>query len=221
MIWQFQHGYAEPRYWVDEKEGRAALLGRTEDSGQKLDYQSYRLGFRDISASTNERTLVSSVIPPAFHGNKIPTVKVVAENGQSISNSEQLFLCSAWNSFVLDFMIRMKVTTTLNFFYLYQLPVPRLTEGDACFAEIVERAAKLICTAPEFDDLAKKVGIKSHKNGVTDPAQRQKLRAELDALIAHLYGLTETEFRHILTTFPLVDESLKAATFNEFLKLEK
>jgi len=33
--------------------------------------------------------------------------------------------------------------------------------------------------------------------------------------------VTETEFRHILTTFPLVDESLKSATLNEFLKMKK
>ena len=52
-------------------------------------------------------------------------------------------------------------------------------------------AARLICTAPEFDALARQVGLKSHKDGVTDPAKRAKIRAELDAQIAHLYGLTE------------------------------
>jgi hypothetical protein len=29
--------------------------------------------------------------------------------------------------------------------------------------------------------------------------------------VTHLYGLTEDEFRHILGTFPLVDESVKVA----------
>ena len=28
------------------------------------------------------------------------------------------------------------------------------------------------------------------------------MRAELDGRVAHLYGLTEDEFRHILSTFP-------------------
>ena len=31
--------------------------------------------------------------------------------------------------------------------------------------------------------------------------ERAKLRAELDGIIAHLYGLTEEEFKHILSTF--------------------
>ncbi len=38
----------------------------------------------------------------------------------------------------------------------------------------------------------------------TDPATRQQLRNELDALVAHLYGLSRDEFSHILGTFPLV-----------------
>src|SRR5206468_11605367 len=45
MIHQFDHRFSEPRYWVDENKGRAALLGREQDTGQKLEYQSYRLGF--------------------------------------------------------------------------------------------------------------------------------------------------------------------------------
>jgi hypothetical protein len=41
-------------------------------------------------------------------------------------------------------------------------------------------------------------------SGVTDPVERQHLRDELDALVAHLYGLSRAEFAHILGAFPLV-----------------
>jgi hypothetical protein len=40
--------------------------------------------------------------------------------------------------------------------------------------------------------------------------------AELDAIIAHLYGLTEPEFAHILSTFPIVPQEVKAAVLAEF-----
>jgi type I restriction-modification system DNA methylase subunit len=225
MIWHFDHRLAAPRYWLVEREGRAALLGRRGDDGQKLDYQAYRLGFRDIASNTNERTLVSSMIPPTFHGNKIPTVRVYDDDGtRLIDNATQLFLCSAWNSFVLDYAIRMRVTTTLNFFYLYQLPVPRLTDKDAAFRPIVERAARLICTTPEFDELAKEIfgGLATAKSvGVTDSVERAKLRAELDGLVAHLYGLTEEEFAYILTTFPLVPDADKNAALNALCNVAK
>ena len=41
-------------------------------------------------------------------------------------------------------------------------------------------------------------------SGATDPTARQRLRDELDALVAHLCGLTRGEFAHILHTFPLL-----------------
>ena len=42
-------------------------------------------------------------------------------------------------------------------------------------------------------------------------ANRPGGSAELDGLIAHLYGLTEDEFAHILTTFPLVPDPVTVA----------
>jgi hypothetical protein len=51
--------------------------------------------------------------------------------------------------------------------------------------------------------------------------ERAKLRAELDGLIAHLYGLTEEEFAYILTTFPLVPEPVKVAAQNAYRDVER
>ena len=59
------------------------------------------------------------------------------------------------------------------------------------------------------------------KYGITNPVERAKLRAELDGLIAHLYGLTEAEFAHILTTFPLVAEPVKVAALNAYRDVER
>lgn len=218
MIHQFTHQFAEPRYWVDEKEGRQSILGKNGiDKGQKLDYQGYRLGFRDIASNTNERTMISTITFNSFNGNKLPTTKIYDEqNNCLINNPSQLCLCGILNSFIIDWILRTKVTTTLNFFYVYQLPVPRLTSGDKYFSEIVERAAKLICTTPEFDKLAQEVGLGSHKNGVTNETERAQIRAELDGMIAHLYGLTKEEFAYILTTFPLVSDAVKEAALNAY-----
>lgn len=211
MIWQFDHKLLPPRFWVDEPAGRRAILGKQRDEGQQLGYQHYRLGFRDIAANTNERTLVSTIIPPAFHGNKLPTAEP-----DEICAAEQVYLCALWNSYILDYTIRQKVTTTLNFFYMYQLPAPRIAKPAREFAIICTLAARLICTCPEFDSLAKEAGLRDHRDGVTDPEGRAKIRAELDARIAHLYGLTEEEFTHILSTFPLVKQDIKDATLAQF-----
>ncbi|MFN7555728.1 Eco57I restriction-modification methylase domain-containing protein [Microcystis sp.] len=216
MIHQFTHQYALPKYWLDEKEARQALLKRGEvDKGQILDYQTYRLGFRSIARNTDIRTLIVGTIPKnVFCGNSI-----LVSSDISISNTELIFLEAILNSLIIDFCARQKVSANINMFYIYQLPIPRLKEGDKYFQEIVENAAKLICTTEEFEQLAKEVGIGSHKNGVTEEAERMAIRAKLDAIVAHLYELTPTEFQHILSTFPLVPESVKTATLKAYQTL--
>lgn len=217
MIWQFDHRYAEPRYWINEQEGREAILGRQEDREQSLDYQRYRIGVRAVASNTNERTLIGTLIPShVFCGNSL-----LVDKDNALGASEKVFVVAMFGSFVLDAFLRLKVSQNINMFYLYQLPVPRLTDKDATFRPIVRRAARLICTTPEFDDLAKKVGLGSHRDGATDPVERGKLRAELDGLIAHLYHLTEEEFAYILTTFPLVPDSVKIAAHNAYRNVEK
>jgi len=214
MIHQFDHRWGEPKYWIDEQEGRKALLGKKEeDKGQVLEYQGYRLAYRSIASSTNERALICTVIPPCFTGNSLN----ISEN---FGIGALLVCVSFLNSFVVDWLLRQKVTTNINMFYIYQLPVPRLTAQDPPFKPIVTRAAQLICTTPEYDDLAKEVadlaGLRDLR-GLTDSQQRTQVRAELDGMIAHLYGLTEEEFRHILGTFPLVKEEVKEAAVGAYL----
>ncbi len=213
MIWQFEHGYAAPRYWIDEAAGRARVLGkRGVDTGQVLDYQAYRLAHRSIARSTDTRTLVASVLPPTFAGHSL--------NVWSSMQPAVLFAAVSFaNSLVLDWMLRLSVSANITMFFIYQLPVPRLQEGEPYFDAIVERSARLICTAPEYDDLAREVGLGGHHNGAAAPAERAQLRAELDGMIAHIYGLSDAEFAHVLSTFPLVAGSVKAAALAAYRAL--
>lgn len=212
MIHQFTHEHSEPRYWVEETECRKALLKRGEiDQGQRFNYQEYRLCYRDVARNTDARTLIATIVAP-----NVFTVNTLVMGNPFKKLSELLFVVAIMNSFSCDFVIRQKVTAHCNMFYVYQLPVPRLVEGDPYFSEIVDRAAKLICTTPEFDDLAAEVGLGSHANGVTDETERAQLRAELDGMIAHLYGLTEAEFQHILSTFPIVPAKTKQVALEAY-----
>jgi hypothetical protein len=223
MIHQFTHQFAEPKYWVDEKEARIAILGRTEDRCQKLDYQHFRLGFRKIARSNDERTMISTIILPNFHAENFQSVKKFDKEGNSfILDVDMLYLVAFWNSFSFDYIIRQKVSANINFFYIYQSPIPRLTATDQWFRPIVERAAKLICTTPEFADLWNEVmpaygyAEWTPGSGATQETVRNQLRAELDGIVANIYGLTEEEFVYVLSTFPLVKEKQKHLTLQEF-----
>jgi predicted HTH transcriptional regulator len=51
---------------------------------------------------------------------------------------------------------------------------------------------------------------------VTDEIARANLRAEPGGIIAHLYHLTEVEFAHILSTFPIVPETTKDSALQAY-----
>ena len=129
---------------------------------------------------------------------------------------DTLYLLAVMNSLVLDYRLRLSVSANLTMFFLYQLPVPRLAATDPRFGPLVRQAAQLVCTTPAFDALAQAAGLAGHQEAVTDPAARAELRAELDAQVAHLYGLTEAELAHVLESFPLVKAEAKAATLAAF-----
>lgn len=238
MIWQFDHSYSAPRYWIDEKEIKDIfLIKKSKRIIPKLkeipvdlvnDYTQMRIGIRKIASNTNERTLIAALIPPnSPAGNSLSVHFPYHHTKEAYSSlryslSELLFILSVFNSFVTDYTLRSRMTTNLNLFFLYQLPIPRLTPEHPDFLPLVERAARLIGTAPEFDDLIKEVFGKkaTHKtHGVTDLQDRLTIRAEIDALVARLYDLSVKEFQHILTTFPLVDEATKSQTLNAYRNL--
>ena len=211
MIHQFTHTYSAPRYWVEERAGRKALLGREPDAGQTLGYESYRIAYRSIARNTDERTMIATVLPPhSFFGHSLNA------STPDLHGADLLFVSAILNSLVFDFALRQRVSANLTMFFIYQQPVPRITQSDSAYEPIVARAAKLVCSTPEFDALATATGLKGSQEGVTNPSERTRLRAELDGLIAHLYGLTEEEFAHVLATFPVVPDPVKVAAQNAY-----
>ena len=217
MIHQFIHQFAQPRYWVNEKNGKAVLT-KNDSENQIADYEKFRIGIRAIARNTDERTMISGPVPPnVFCGNSILVSKV------SYSNNDLFYLQSILNSFALDFYARQMVSANINMFYIYQLPVPRLTPQDRWYNAIVSRAARLICTTEAFSELWEDVmGNRwSEAKAATQEDERNQLRAELDGVIAHIYGLTEEEFAYVLSTFPIVPQAQKEAALNAYSDVER
>ncbi len=208
MIHQFVCHLAKPRYWVSRSSVIKALGNATA-----LDY---KLVYRAIGRNTDTRTMIGTILPQeSVFGNSLNG------SGTSIPRDTLPYIAAVLNSFMFDYFLRLQVTANLNMFFIYSSRVPRLQTTDERFQRIATRAAKLICITPEFDDLAREVGLASHRAGAHDEAERSRLRAELDGLIAHLYGLTEAEFAHVLKSFPLVPEPTRLAALNAWRDVEK
>lgn len=147
---------------------------------------SSRIGFCDITGQTNERSLLAARIPHGVVcGNKVPTLAF--QNGGP--DREDLFLALV-NSLVVDWMMRRIVTTTVNFFLLDTLPLPRIDEDSDAGHELIAIARSL--TASEGDPSV-------------DPWTVGQWRARSDALVAAAWGLTIADMETVLRDFPLLD----------------
>jgi hypothetical protein len=176
------------------------------------------MGWRDICRSTDERTLIASVMSRVGVGNKIPLIFPRSD----ITSAQAAALLGNLSALALDFAARQKIGgTTLNYFYIKQFPVlppERYTPADLDF--IVPRILELTYTAhdlkPWADDLAAYDLRSAGERGqpfAWNPERRSQLRAELDAYYARLYDVTRDEFRYILDPKEVMGEDYPSETF--------
>ena len=204
----------------------------------RTDAEAPRLVFRDIARNTDERTMISSILPPSvFAGNTLNYLVPWCFDAQAalddLHNIKDCFkpampsivlayLCGALNSFTFDYVLRFKITTHVNIFYVKQLPVPRLTPNDPRCLAIANRVAQLVCIGSEFDELRYELLGSVDAHVATNPIKRQRLQNQIDALVAHLYGLQKEELKHILYasfTFPLVRSEIKDGVMAAFARV--
>ncbi|MFA5785013.1 MAG: DNA methyltransferase [Phycisphaerae bacterium] len=187
----------EPRWWVDEEDVNNRLQNGSD--------QAY-ISYKDVTSSTNQRTMIASFIPKAGVLNSAP-LKLTAEN---ISTKTKCCLLANLNSITLDFIARQKVGGVhLNFFFVEQFPIfpPDFYSQKCPWSKkqileewISERVLKLTCTSNDMIPLAKAAGFKPpvHK---WNEAERLDLMAQLDAAYFLLYGIEQNDVEYILSTF--------------------
>ncbi len=185
--------------------GELRLREPHRPGGLEVPIDSYRLGYRDVARATDERTLIAAVIPPGNAlGHSVPFFHRSVQDDPKVGYRtlmdapSMLYLCGLLNSLVLDFVVRRKVTAHLTKSIMATLPIPDPSPGSSRRAAIVELAARLTCRSPAFNDLAQALDVQC---GPLDHAEDVQLRAELDAHIAHLYGLSRNQLVRVLADF--------------------
>ena len=63
---------------------------------------------------------------------------------------------------------------------------------------VLELAGRLACPDERFEEWAKEIGVEF---GPIEEDQKQEMIYELDAVVAHLYGLSQEQLVHIFETF--------------------
>jgi hypothetical protein len=185
----------QPRYWL---EGSVVEREIRNDA-------RWLLGFRDVTSSVSERTMIAAIVPATACGHKLPLI----HSSSDLSHC----LLAVLNSFCLDYIARQKVGgTSMTFFLVKQLAVPPPSSfstavawstsetGDSWFAP---RILELTYTAWDLEGFGREVGYLGPPFR-WDLERRELLRVELDAACFHLYGLDRDDVDYVMETFPIV-----------------
>jgi hypothetical protein len=111
----------------------------------------------------------------------------------------QHVLCALMNSFIANFLIRFRVNTHVTAALVSRLPVPMVRKGEPAFRKLAALSQRLAEGA--------------------EPVESCVAYARLQAEVARLYQLNETDLEHILQTFPLIPTDVKEQTLIEFRTL--
>ena len=160
--------------------------------------------------------MIATVAPWAGYGNKLPLL--LQQSGyQHLPAENAALLISCLNSIALDFVVRQKIHgTQLNWFIVEQLPVIAPADYDRVIGHTTARALvrdhvlRLTYTAHDIAPFARDLGHDGPPF-IWNEEERRHLRARLDALYFHLYGLSRDDAAYILDTFPIVRRHDKAA----------
>jgi hypothetical protein len=185
---------AMPRVWRDDSKTHPCLKPR--------------IAFRNVTNRTNHRTLLVALVP----GERImvetaPWVLWLSPKKPVI---HEAFLLGVMSSLPTDWWMRCFVETHVEGGAFSALPVPNIEPTTGLGARVVALAGRLASSDGRFAVWAKSVGV---THGPLKPEDKQAMIEELDAVVAHLYGLGADNLIHIFDTFHDWSEDVQAKTW--------
>ncbi|WP_419839816.1 hypothetical protein [Candidatus Poriferisodalis sp.] len=154
-----------------------------------------RIAFRRVARTTDTRTFVCSLIPPR----RIATE--AASYFEQIRGEirDEAYVLGILSSMIFDWQLRRVMELTLSFTDLMGTSIADPGSGHPVRDRVVEIAGRLAAVDERFEQWAAEVGVPV--GSANDEATKTDLIHELDACVAHLYGLDEYDLEVIYTTF--------------------
>jgi hypothetical protein len=181
-----------------------------ELAGDLIDRKKPRwlMGFRDITNSTNERTMISSVMPISAVGHKLPLIFL------PLGAPQASLLLAGFTSMSFDFLTRQKLGgTSMTYTYVKQFAFLSPDQFNSQDHEFIQpRTLELTYTSHAMRPWAEDLGYTGAPFAF-DPDRRAQLRAELDAFFAKKYGLSRDELRYVLDPHGVKGDDYPSETF--------
>jgi hypothetical protein len=166
----------------------AGEAGRRLGDGR---HERPRLGYRDVASATNRLTLLAAVLPAGcVSTHTVYCLRTI------LPLAAQHLLCGLFNSFVVNYLVRLRVSTHVTTATVERLPIPRENDAPGACREIAAMARLLARRC--------------------EPA----VMARLQARVAHVYQLSRTEFAHVLETFPLIATAERDGAMSAYVAAE-
>ena len=213
-----------PWYWVPLSAVKERLVKRDKEDNIVWQWEhKWLLGFRDITNATTIRTFVCSLIPDAVGVGNTATL-LFAECGCMPAAA----FAAAISSIIFDYTTRQKLGGShASIGFVKQFPVLTPEQiPDSMQWEIVKRVAELCYFNHDLDGWAEELWeemndeqraelpqLGDKQPWTFNPDRRALLQAELDAIFAHLYGLTTEDLRYILDPEDVCGEGCINETF--------
>jgi len=176
-------------------QARSVFNGMKIATSEDLPMNSPRIAFRDVTSATNKRTMLCCLVPPGValvH----PAPYLVRRSGNVV---DEVFLLGVMSSRIFDWYCRRIVELHVTFELLERMPIPRPDNTNLIRKRVIEISGSLAAVDKRYAKWAKAVGVPV--GSVKTPAEREDLEVELDALVAHLYGLNRVQVEHLFKTF--------------------
>ena len=191
------------QYWVLEQ----------EVSNNMPDGLSWTIAYRRIARPTDARTMIVAAVPKIGLSDSV----FLLMPEKKFSAADACLLIANLNSHCFDYVTRHKMPgTNLSWFIVEQLPVIAPADYNRSFGTTTARdlirdhVLRLTYTAHDMAPFARDLGYNGEPF-LWDEEERRHLRARLDALYFHLYGLSRADAAYILNTFPIVRREDEAA----------
>ena len=150
--------------------------------------------------------MIATVAPRAGFGDSV----FLLMPHPDMTAAETCLTVADLNSYCSDYVTRQKMPgTNLSWFLLEQLAVIAPEDYDRQFGDTTARelvrdhVLRLTYTAHDMAPFARDLGYEGPPF-IWDEEERRHLRARLDALYFHLYGLSRDDADYVLGTFPIV-----------------
>ena len=154
-----------------------------------------RIAFRDTTHPTNRRTTIACLIPPeVFLTNMAPYLLFPPNQCK-----EEAYFLGVLSSVPFDWYSRRVVELHLTINIFNSCPVPRPPADSTHRKHVIYLAGRLAAVDDRYEDWASQVGVSVAS--VKSEEEKADLIAELDAAVALLYGLDESDIQIIYHTF--------------------